>query len=60
MLLTKLHLFSDYKKNDVFIIVDIWVVSVIGEWSTAGRGERIDIGCYVVIVCPSSCSPALK
>lgn len=44
MLLTKFHLFSDYKKNDVSIIVDIWVVSVIGEWSPAKSVEVFGIG----------------
>ena len=31
MLLTKFHLFFDFKRNDASVIVDIWVVSVIGE-----------------------------
>jgi len=60
MLLTKFHLLSDYKKNDLSIIVDIRVVSVIGEWNPAGRCEAVGIGCYAVIVCPSALSPALS
>jgi hypothetical protein len=60
MLLIKFHLFSDYKENDVSMTVNIWVVSVIVEWSPAERCEGVGIGCYAVIVCPSACSPALK
>jgi hypothetical protein len=44
ILLTKLYLFPDYKKNELSIIVDKWVVSVIGEWSPAERGEGVGIG----------------